>query len=403
MSSTNLIVDDILNVNDKVIFDDSIESIEVHPYNPYNDSFKNNDEVRISINRQDLIVLPHQSCLLIEGTIGSNCAFVNNAMAFLFQDVRYELNGIEIDRTKNCGITTTMKGLVSYGKESDHALEGMGWNMGTIKEITDGDFSFTVPLSHLLGFAEDYRKVVMNAKHELILNRSNSNVNCGTVKDVAKEIDVNITRIVWRVPIVKVSDREKLRLMSFVENDIPLPISFRSWGLFEYPMLPTGAQKHVWPIKTSSQLEKPRYIIIALQTARKNEKNKDMSQFDHCNLQNCKVYLNSQCYPYDSFALDFEKGSYALAYDAFANFQRSYYGKEVVSPQLNVSHFKTKAPIFVIDTSHQLDSFNSGAVDIRVEMEFKKSIPNNTTAYCLVINDSLFEYSALTGRVTKTN
>lgn len=398
MSST----DTILNVGEKVLIDDSIESIEIHPYNPYNDSFKNNDEVRIAINRQDLIVLPHQSHLLIEGTINKDCTLINNAIAFLFQDVRYELNGVEIDRTKNCGITTTMKGLVSYGKESEHALESSAWNMGVYKEITDGDFSFTIPLSHLLGFAEDYKKVVINAKHELILNRTNSNVNCAVPKDT-KHADIDITRIVWRVPIVKVSDKEKLRLMEYVENDIPLPIAFRTWDLYEYPLLPAGSQKHVWPIRTSSQLEKPRFVIIGLQTSRKNEESKDMSQFDHCNFQNCKVYLNSQCYPYDSFAADFEKGSYTLLYDAFTNFQQAYYGKPAASPLVNMAHYKTKTPLFVIDTSHQVDTFNSGAVDIRVEMDFKKNIPNGTSAYCLIINDSLFNYYPLSGRVRKAN
>jgi len=29
----------------------------------------------------------------------------------------------------------------------------------------------------ILGFAEDYKKVVINAKHELVLRRSNTDVN----------------------------------------------------------------------------------------------------------------------------------------------------------------------------------------------------------------------------------
>lgn len=394
--------DSILNVGEKVMIDDSIESIEIHPFNPYNDSFKNNDEVRIAINRQDLIVLPHQSHLLIEGKINKECTLINNAMAFLFQDIRYELNGVEIDRTKNCGITTTMKGILSYGKESDHALESSCWNLGAIKPIEDKDFSFTVPLKHLLGFAEDYRKVIINAKHELILNRSNTNNN-SAIPLSGKHNEIEITRIVWRMPIVKVSDREKLRLMEYIENDVPLPLAFRTWDLYEYPLLPHGSLKHVWPIKTSSQLEKPRFVIIGLQTARKNDETKDMSQFDHCNLQSCKVYLNSQCYPYDSSTSDFEQGSYALLYNAFADFQQNYYGKRNTSPMVSMAHYKTKTPLLVIDTSRQADTFNSGAVDIRVEMEFKKTLPANTAAYCLIINDSLFEYYVLTGRVRKNN
>lgn len=391
----------ILDIAESVVFDDSIESIEYHSFNPYNNSFKNNDEIRICINRQDLIVLPCESQILIEGTINKDCTFINNGLAYLFQDIRYELNGVEIDRTKNCGITTTMKGLISYAKETENALENSGWNTGVIKAIEDGDFSYTVPLSHLLGFAEDYRKVIMNAKHELVLNRTNTNNNAAITKDVTKHAEIEITRIVWRVPVIKVSDKEKLRLITYVERDIPIPITFRTWDLYEYPVLPS-AQKHVWTIKTTSQLEKPRFIIIGLQTGRKNEEMKDMSLFDHCNLTNCKVYLNSQYYPYDSFSADFEKGSYPLLYDAFISFQQAYYQRLHSSPQVDIAHYKTKCALVVIDTSRQCDTYNSGgAIDIKVEMDFKKNVPANTTAYCLIINDSMFEYTALTGSVRK--
>lgn len=319
----------------------------------------------------------------------------------MFQDVRYELNGVEIDRSKNCGITTSMKGIVYYTKESDYALENAGWNLGAIKSIDDGDFSFTIPLAHLLGFAEDYRKVIMNAKHELVLNRTSTNTNAAIVKDVTKHIEIDITRVVWRVPVVKVSDREKLHLMSLVESNIPIPIAFRTWDLYEYPLLPTTT-KHVWTIKTSTQLEKPRFVIVGFQTSRKNEEMKDMGTFDHCNLINCRVYLNSQYYPYESFSADFEKGSFPLLYDAFVNFQRVFYNRSYSSPQVNPSHYKTKYPLCVVDTSRQCDTYNTNsAIDIKVELEFKKNAPANTTAYCLIINDSLFEYTMLGGNVRK--
>jgi len=43
----------------------------------------------------------------------------NNCVAFIFDEIRYELNGVEIDRSKNVGITSTFKNYVSlsYDKE----------------------------------------------------------------------------------------------------------------------------------------------------------------------------------------------------------------------------------------------------------------------------------------------
>ncbi|XP_063532834.1 uncharacterized protein LOC134743372 [Cydia strobilella] len=221
----------ILDIGEKVLFDDSIESIEFHPYTPYNDSFKNNDNIHICINRQDLILLPSQSQILVEGTVEKGCLLVNNGAAFLFQDIRYELNGVEIDQARNCGITSTMKGLVSYTKEMDHSLQTAGWEVGA-KKIHD-KFTVTIPLSHILGFAEDYKKVIMNGKHELILNRASTDVNCLDLAAVDANTvpqppvpngEIEITRVTWRMPVIKVSDKEKLRLMSYVERSIPVQI-----------------------------------------------------------------------------------------------------------------------------------------------------------------------------------
>ncbi|GBP18887.1 hypothetical protein EVAR_20418_1 [Eumeta japonica] len=149
------------DISEKVNYDDSIESIEVHSYYPFNDNFKNNDEIRISIHQQDLIVLPCQSSIYVEGTIEKDANFVNNGPTYLFQDLRYELNGMEIDRSKNCGITSAMKGYVSYNEGMVKGLKSFGWYNDTVKDIED-EFGLNIPLSHLLGFAEDYKKVTLN-------------------------------------------------------------------------------------------------------------------------------------------------------------------------------------------------------------------------------------------------
>ena len=42
----------------------------------------------------------------------------------------------------------------------------------------DEYFNFYVPLSMLFGFCEDYKHVVINARHELILVRERNDNNC---------------------------------------------------------------------------------------------------------------------------------------------------------------------------------------------------------------------------------
>lgn len=81
--------------------------------------------------------------------------FTYNPISFLFQDIRHELNGVEIDRNRNVGITTTMKSYISMNEGESKTAASWGWNENGIK-LKDGRFNFNIPLSKILGFAEDY-------------------------------------------------------------------------------------------------------------------------------------------------------------------------------------------------------------------------------------------------------
>lgn len=397
----------ILNLTEPLVFDNSIESFEYHSYKPYVTSFNFNDEVRIPINQQDLYVLPSASSLYIEGTITAfnretkaevkSVLFTNNPILHLFQDIRYELNGIEIDKIKNAGVTTTIKSLVSMNELEASMSKLWGFDVNGTKN-TQGTFSVSVPLNKILGFAEDYNKIIINCKHELILLRSNTNLN--SVKLNANEYIDNITisKIVWRMPHVKVSDRERLNLLKCLERDRAIQIAFRTWDLYEYPLLPETS-KHSWSIKTSSQIEKPRYVIIGLKTDRKNLANKDMSHFDHCNLRDVKVFLNSVYFPYESLDVSFSAEKFAILYEQYAKFQQSYYNR-LQAPLLSPQDFKDIAPLFVINCSRQNETLKTGSVDVRVELNCESDIPKNTAAYCLILNDSVFEYKPLSN-ITK--
>nr|AUH25520.1 ORF 7 [Spodoptera frugiperda]UJP16875.1 hypothetical protein Sf00067 [Spodoptera frugiperda] len=400
----------ILDVLSAPTYDNTVEGIEFHSYKPYVTSFNRNDEIRIPINQQDLYVLPSASTLYLEGTVivskkdskdkASSVHFTNNALLYLFQDIRYELNGVEIDKIKNAGVTTTMKSLISMNESESKISNAWGWNIDGTKNVNGGNFSASIPLCNIMGFAEDFKKVVINSKHELILLRSNTNLNA--VKLSTGEIvdDVQINKIIWRVPHVKVSDKEKINLLKLLEKDRPLQMIFRNWDLYEYPALPKTT-KHTWSIKTSSQIEKPRYVVIGLQTNRKNNAGSDMSQFDHCYIRDVRVYLNSTYFPYENLNASFSNNKIALIYEQYTRFQQSYYGRRS-EPLLSEKQFKDLAPLFVVDCSRQADNLKTGpVVDVRVEIESELDIPDQTSAYCLILNDCIIEYKPLSNIVRK--
>lgn len=128
----------VLNVQSPVIFDESVSHYEVHAHQPYTSlTFNNSDEIRIAIQHQDLCVLPSKSSLHVcskitkaDGTAVQHTLFVNNAISHLFEEIRYEINAIEIDRCKNVAITSLMKGYTSFSPSQLKYLENSGWTEG---------------------------------------------------------------------------------------------------------------------------------------------------------------------------------------------------------------------------------------------------------------------------------
>ncbi|XP_075151173.1 uncharacterized protein LOC142225283 [Haematobia irritans] len=367
---------EILNITEKPFSDEDIIKRDYHSYVPYIQSFKNNDEIRITIQNQDLYILPSESYIYIEGSLKNasgidvaSARLRNNCVAYMFDEIRYEINGIEIDRTRYLGTTTKIKNFISLNSFDNNMMTNAGWNID--------------------GFAEDYNKVICNAKHDLILLRSsNDNSVCYSTDD-KEDIRLTITNIVWKVQHIQLSDYKKLSFLKTIKDGKSLPIAFRSWDCYFNPTF-TGGTKHSWNVKLSANRERPRFIAFAFEKYNK---------FVHCNLTNIKVHLNSDTYPYDDLNLKFNQNRYAILYDMYAKFQQSFYMKEP-QPLLSFSEFKEN-PIAVVDISNQNEATKSGPIDLKIQVETSTVIPANTVAYCLIIHDRLIEYIPLSGTVRK--
>ncbi|XP_070521817.1 uncharacterized protein [Cardiocondyla obscurior] len=283
---------DILIIDDKPIFDNSIVKIETHTYNPYaNTTFGYSDEIRIPIQQQDLYTLP----------------------SFMFDEIRYELNGVEIDRNRNVGITSTLKNYISLTSDNAVMLQNAGWS--ETSTTSEGFFNFCVPFR--------------NSK---------------------LEPEIELHKIQWRMSHVILNEVNKLSMLRTLDSGRYLSMTFCSWDLYEYPLL-QSTTKHSWAVKAATQLEKPRYVIFALQTDRKNVMSKNSTIFDDCKLTNVKLFLNSEYYPYDDLNLDFDKKRYAIFYDMYIRFRKAYYGNSSYEAFCNVAAFLSYGPFVVIDCS----------------------------------------------------
>ena len=116
----------ILNVSEKTTFDESIESYETFAYQPITGTQLNSPgQIVLRVQNQDEFFHPRKSWLQIEGklvkSVGSTAyadadkvALTNNGLMYLFDNIKYELNGQEIESVYHPGAATTILGLLKY-------------------------------------------------------------------------------------------------------------------------------------------------------------------------------------------------------------------------------------------------------------------------------------------------
>ena len=195
----------ILDLLSPTIRDESIDSVEWSEYEPQEPNARK--LLQLWVNNTDQYTLPCEAYLEIAGQLtkadgtlyaeGDKIAIVNNGIMALFGDARYKINGMTVESVdNNVGIATTIMGLARmsddyaktagtnfmWAKDTSEAAEtdpaAADYNLGfAIRQKLlhsdggDGKFTAIVPLSHIFGFARDVRKVFYGVKHELELQR----------------------------------------------------------------------------------------------------------------------------------------------------------------------------------------------------------------------------------------
>ncbi|KAL4153479.1 hypothetical protein QTP88_001312 [Uroleucon formosanum] len=354
--------------------------------------------------------------LVTTGMKAKRITIAHNGLTNLFNEMKYEINSTEVQRVKKPGITSAMKGYCSYSPADENILQNAAWDITNKNAnfMKDDTFSGCIPLKHVFGFCEDYKRILVNCSQQLILNRSMSDTSAlhytsvvggdkatDSVQTLVKKVKVQLTRVLWKVPVVKVDDRERLRLMKIIDSKKMINCAFRNWELCEYPNLPQTS-KHSWMVKTCSQVEKPRCLIIAFLTNTPGSVSDGYSgDYDACSLTNVKAYINSIEYPYEDFNESFDKNLFTMFYQNYVDFQKHYYERNNSQPCLSREKYKELGPFICIDCSRQTDDAKISNVDLRVEIEAANNFPANTAAYCLVIHDRVIQYNPFTGEVRK--
>jgi hypothetical protein len=445
--TTEEITNPSLDILEPVKYDNSIESMVYNDYEPQSQHNLDNrgSSIQIDINAGDKYLIPSKSHLIIKGQLVRNnndnpydadaqIALVNNAMMYLFSSVEYSIGSKLMERIVNPGQVTSILGYLTQPDDynTSSGLKSC-WNKDTTNDADSskytqspalaagaiaagavtptenprynqgfaarrgllmssdprGHFSFIIPFDHIFGFGA-YNKVIYGVKHSLTLTRNSSdNLAIHRANGVA-DGKIKLTNITWRVPHVKLETVSLEKLRQAIINKQTIPVAFPARTCESNIVSQTRSVS--WNANAISGIEKPRWIIVGFQTARNRTQEQNPAVFDHLNMTNAYVSLDSDKYPLYDKTINFPLNDYSLLYEMFDNFKKEFYGFNslIGGTQVNFATFKSLFPIVVFDVRHQSEKIKDGISNIRLQFEFNDAVPADTTSYTIIISDRLY-------------
>ena len=183
------------------------------------------------------------------------------------------------------------------------------------KPTPKGSFQHVSPMRHIFGFVDDYSKVTYGMRDTLQSIRKNDNdaLFRAAGVDAGKVV---LSKIAWSV--------RKVNLYKSIASNNVIPVSFRMRQCETFTVRQSTST--VWRLGISSAPEKPRWVLVGLQTKKSRNQESNAAIFDHCNFTNMQVWLKNSRYPSVDRATDFAKEQFADVYKLFYDFASRYYG-----------------------------------------------------------------------------
>ena len=124
-----------------------------------------------------------------------------------------------------------------------------------------GSFQCAIPMRHIFGFVDSKVTYGMRDTFQLIRKDDNDALFRTAAAGAG---NVLLSKLAWFVPIVQPNDVRKVNLYKRIaaNNVIPVLFRMRQCETFSLPQ----ARSIVWRLGVSSAPEKPRWVLVGLQT-----------------------------------------------------------------------------------------------------------------------------------------
>lgn len=376
--------------------------------------------IDFDILNENAFTVPSDSYLLVEGRLtkndgtayadGDEVALVKEGILHLFRQIRYQINDKDVESIFYPGVCQNMlsylledegydksTSLIHCGVKDDHANASTANNSGFARRKvflldanTKGTFSFMIPLRRLFGFFRDYNKVVFGTTQRLTLTHKGTS-NDAIFRDGGDVGRVNLTNIYWIVPHAVGTDEVNLALLNRIRSKRQIDIAYRGITCTRNEV--QRDTTFMWRLGARQAPEVPRYVLIAFQTNRENNQERNSSIFDHISLTKLRVMVNEKQYPSIEYTANFNEHQFSRIYMDAMNFKGKFFNvesteKEITSaPGISPIYYKELFPVFVVDVSKQMEKVKHTLSEVTIHAEFGAAVPANTRAFCTLISD----------------
>jgi hypothetical protein len=355
-------------------------------------------------------------------------------MMFLFSSIKYTLGTSEIETVNFPGQATTMfwyasqprsanpdlskccvkdegssnkmaNALIKFMAADDDAAladyrpqDNEAYNEGAVQRLkyliradvpSSWHFNFEIPLSHIFGFCDDYKKAIYGITHTLTLTRKHNNdalMRLNTV-DNGKVI---LSSIKWYIPEATLRPDVEISLIHQFINPITIPIAFRERHMQQTQAI-AGQRELNWTFTMTKAISPVQYILVALQT--EGDPQIEMKTLFEVmkNLTEAYVTIDGETYPQTHFESDHHRGIFVRLYREYKKFRQNYYKTcdQTCEPMLTYMEFINTKGIVVFDTRHQPAKNEAATTIITINLKFSVDFRPNTRGYALVLSDKI--------------
>ena len=120
---------------------------------------------------------------------------------------------------------------------------------------------------------------------------------------------IRLDKLSWFVPHVKPNLEYETKLLTQIRNTLRYEVAYKK--LSDHNISIPPGNTFTWRLSTLSTTEKPRFIIVGFQIKKDLGEVDNKALFNHVNLENIFVNLNSRRYPEVDYNLDFEENKFS--------------------------------------------------------------------------------------------